>query len=186
MIELRRARLAHSLPGRVRLRLDPRELSEENCGEILGALTSLPGVEDVRITPRTGSVVIRFDPAALDVDRLGWLAREAEILALEPGAAAAADRPPSLTAQRVMRTFGEVDARLAELTEGRWDLRSVVPFAFGALALRQAIGDFGALGAAPWYVFAWYAFDSFWKLNEQRRRSDAPPSEPGPVLPEQE
>ena len=186
MIEPRPARLVHAVPGRVRIRLDPRELTEEFGRELLTALTGLPDVQDVRITPRTGSVVITYDPASLDTPRLIDLTRRTSLLAVTPAARAEAARPPSLTAQRVIQTFGEVDARLAELSNGRWDLRSVVPFLFSSLALRQALRDFGSIGAAPWYVLAWYAFDSFWKLNERQRARATEPPPTDLILPPEE
>ena len=179
MIELKRGRVVHAVPGRVRVKLDREELTDEFSGQLRAALMAMPGVEEVRITSRTGSVAIRYDPAELDVDGLMELARAANLLALDAMAEdpyASRRPPPSLTARRIQRTFHEVDVRLAEITNGRWDLRSVVPAAFGMLALRQLLRDAGAFGSAPWYVLAWYAFDSFWKLN-QDRRDDGEPSE---------
>jgi hypothetical protein len=79
--------------------------------------------------------------------------------------------PPSEVSSRVQGAFQEVDVRLHQLTSGRWNLRSVVPAAFGLLALRAILRDPSALGSAPWYVLAWYAFDSFYKLNEDQRQS---------------
>lgn len=172
---MKRGRVVHAVPGRVRIKLQEGELDQEAGEELRSALTAMPGVDEVRVNHRTASVVIQYDRGDLDVEGLRKLARAANLLALDAGGADlyGQARPPSLTAQRIKRTFGEVDARLAEITNGRWDLRSVVPMLFGAMALRQIVRDFGQLQAAPWYVLAWYAFDSFWKLNEQHRRSEA-------------
>ena len=60
----------------------------------------------------------------------------------------------------------DYETRVAEITNGRWDLRSVVPLTLGAFAVRQMLTDFAVVGTIPWYVLAWYAFDSFWKLNQ--------------------
>ena len=43
----------------------------------------------------------------------------------------------------------------------------MVPATFGVLALRQIVTNFGELAGIPWYVLAWYAFDSFWKLTSR-------------------
>jgi hypothetical protein len=132
-------------------------------------------------------VVIQFDPSLLDVDELVNLARAANLLAIE---ASSEDRyarhelPQTELARRIQRTFHEVDVRLAELTDGRWDLRTVVPVAFGALAARQLLRDFGQIGSAPWYVLAWYAFDSFLKLQQDRYRAAEQRPESPLILPE--
>jgi hypothetical protein len=188
MIELKRGRVVHDVPGRLRVKLNREELTEEFSRELRAALTAVHGVLDVRSNPRTGSVVIHYDAAELDAGGLIDLARAANLLALEALADdpyAARRVPTSLTAQRIKRTFHEVDVRLSELSSGRWDLRSVVPVAFGALAVRQIIRDFGQLGVAPWYVLAWYAFDSFWKLNQERHHAADLP-EPPLILPSEE
>ncbi len=186
MIELKRGRVVHAVPGRVRVKLNREELSDDQGDELRSALLAIPGVRDIQANARTGSVVIQYDPAELDVAGLINLARAANVLALdalEASPYAGKRMPPSLTAQRISHTVHEVDVRLAELSGGRWDLRSVVPVAFGVLAARAIIRDVGALGSAPWYVLAWYAFDSFWKLNQDRHQQAKPP-EPPLILPE--
>jgi hypothetical protein len=179
--EPRRARLVHAVPGRLRLRLERNDLTAEFIQALEVALLTTDGVREVQVTPQTGSVVVRFDPTQLDLERLMAQARPRQLLALER-----ADRPEdlkktvptSLTAARIQRAFHEVDVRLSELSQGRWDLRSVVPATFGVLALRQIVTNFGELAGIPWYVLAWYAFDSFWKLNEQARVTLQEPTQP--------
>jgi len=171
MPELRSGRVAHVVPGRVRIKLDRRELSGDAGDRLRSALLALPGIEDVRMTPQTGSLVVFHDPERIDVAGLIALGRASKLLALDAlsdDPYAGRQMPMSGTASGIHKTFHGVDVRLAEITDGKWDLRSVVPFAFGALALRAFLRDAGALGAAPWYALAWYAFDSFWKLNQGR------------------
>ncbi|HYU18665.1 MAG TPA: cation transporter [Chloroflexota bacterium] len=172
MIELRRARVAHAVPGRVRIKLDRDALTNGFGAELRSGLAAIPGVEEVQVAELTGSVLIRYDPERLDLNRLVERVRAARLLAVDdPGEDpyAAKAVPASLTAQRIQRAFHEVDVRLSELTQGRWDLRSVVPVSFGLLAVREIVRNYGQLGFAPWYVLAWYAFDSFWKLNQDRK-----------------
>ncbi|ACB54546.1 hypothetical protein cce_5200 [Crocosphaera subtropica ATCC 51142] len=45
------------------------------------------------------------------------------------------------------------------------DLSFLIPFGFGLLAWRQLILKGWQLETIPWYVLAWYAFDSFIKLQ---------------------
>lgn len=168
-MEIEYGRVAHTVPGRVRIKLGPHALTDERAPQLRGALLALPEIEEVQTTPRTGSIVIIYDPESSDVYRLIVRLREAKVLALDPPTNdlyAGQRKPMSETAQRIHRTFHGVDMQLSQITKGQWDLRSVMPFALGAFALRQLVANPGAIGAAPWYVFAWYAFDSFWKLNE--------------------
>jgi len=168
-MDLQHGKVAHTVPGRVRVKLGPHALTDDTAPRLRLALLGLPEIEEVQTTPRTGSVVIFYDASALDVYRLIARLREARLLALDPPTRdpyAGQQKPVSETAQGVRRAFHGVDMQLAQITGGRWDLRSVMPFALGALALRQLVANPGAIAAAPWYVFAWYAFDSFWKLNQ--------------------
>ncbi len=174
-MEIEHGRVAHTVPGRVRVKLDPDALTEETAPRLQVALLALPEIEAVQTTPRTGSVVIIYDPEALDVDRLIARLREAKVLALDPPSDnpyGGQRKPMSQTARGIHRTFHDVDMQLSQITKGRWDLRSVMPFAMGALALRQLVTNPAAIASAPWYVFAWYAFDSFWKLNEAQTDVD--------------
>jgi hypothetical protein len=150
-------------------------------------------VLEVTTNSRTGSLVIRYNPEQVDLDTLIDVSRTARLLAVDSsrdGQPPVKEQPLSLTAQRLHRAFHEVDVKLSELSHGRWDLRSVVPITLGALALRQIIRDFGQLTSVPWYALAWYAFVSFWKLNEQPPRprdaivSVDPPAEPTSPEPE--
>ena len=171
MATTERGRVVHAVPGRVRVRLDTRPLADDRGSALRRALLALPDIDEVQITPRTASVVIVYDPEAFDTHGLIERLRRARLLALDPPSDdpyAGRGLPLSETARGIRRTFHGANVRLSEITNGRWDLRSVFPFALGALALRQFVADSGALGAAPWYVLAWYAFDSFWKLNQEQ------------------
>lgn len=64
----------------------------------------------------------------------------------------------------------EMNAQAHWLTNGYADLRLLMPLGFGALALRQLWEKGLELDEIPWYNMAWYAFDSFNKLNRPRSR----------------
>src|SRR2546430_14976 len=92
-------RLLHALPGRLRVHL-PRWRGGEQRG-IERQLRALAGVRSVQVTPLTGNVLIRFDPAATNAQALLTALRT-----LEPGpqdvaeSAAESDRNlPSSTAR---------------------------------------------------------------------------------------
>jgi hypothetical protein len=62
-------RIIHHVPGRVRLRADPRILDavpELISEEGRAAFAAWRGIEDIRINPVAFSLVIRYDPDTLD------------------------------------------------------------------------------------------------------------------------
>ena len=174
MTELERGRVAHAVPGRVRIKIEPRALADERGVQLQRALLALPDVEEIRTTPRTGSVVVGLRSRRA---RHTWPDRPGP-----PGPAAGHRpavrgpvRPPAGPAQPRPRgasaTFSGGECPPFRDHDGRWDLRSVAAVRAGALALRSVCWRIpGAITAAPWYVFAWYAFDSFWKLNQDQDR----------------
>jgi hypothetical protein len=119
-------------------------------------------------------VVVRYDPEQVDLGMLLDTARAGGFLDLDltqPVGSGETDLPLSLTARRIKRTFHEVDVQLGQVTGGRWDLRSVFPVLLGVLAVRQVLAGGLQLGVIPWWVLAWYSFDSFYKLNQERQRA---------------
>lgn len=61
------------------------------------------------------------------------------------------------------------------LTQGWIDLPTLAAFGLGGLALRQLVTRGGQLDALPWYVLAWYGFDSFVKLHGSGQPAGASP-----------
>lgn len=169
MADLVHGHVAHAVPGRIRLKVDRFDLTDAFSDSLRSALASMPEVSDVRIQPMTGSITVYSNMRRLDPATLSKRLNDLELIAVDPftGDRYAGISPPmSETARNIKSTFHGVDVRLGEITKGRWDLRTVVPFALGAMAIRAFIAEPAALGAAPWFTLAWYAFDSFWKLNQ--------------------
>ncbi len=154
------ARVVSATPGRVRLKLTGvlRAGGEtEQLGEALRARAELV---EVRTNPHAGSVVIRYDADRSSFDDvLGWLANAG--LTILTGVI-----PSSGALDRSARSkfTGTLNRWVATATRGG-DLRLLAPIGLGALSLRQALSDVPGLRQAPWYVLAWYAFDSFEKLH---------------------
>ncbi|OKH29325.1 DUF5132 domain-containing protein [Chroogloeocystis siderophila] len=66
----------------------------------------------------------------------------------------------------IIDVFTEFNAQVKEMTNGVADLRLLLPLGLSAIALRQLLTKGLQIEEIPWYVLAWYAFDSFTKLNE--------------------
>lgn len=73
-------------------------------------------------------------------------------------------------AKTIANMFGYLNQRVEQITNGSVDLRLLLPLLFALLALRQLFAKEGStLKTSPWYVLAWYAFDSFLKLNNNTK-----------------
>ena len=72
----------------------------------------------------------------------------------------------SEVAGEMLDGVSELNERVRWLTNGYADLRLLMPMGLGFLALGQLIMKGPQLDKIPWYNLAWYAFDSFNKLNQ--------------------
>ena len=106
------------------------------------------------------------------------LAQEQETSSQSENAAVVYDQTDSALAQTVRKGMSEFDTRIREATKGTVDARSLTPIVFGGLALRQLIFKGLQLDDVPWYVLAWYSFDSFMKFHDRQ------PSVSTPATPE--
>lgn len=155
-------------PGRLRFRMSPEHRNPEVMEAIADALQSFTGqIETVRITPAIGSITVYYTG-----DRGSF---EQTMETLRHWGVVMVDRPaePSNASQQVSRAIARANQWVAWNTEGAVDLRFLVPLAFGILTLKQLFSKSPGLNAAPWYVLAWYAFDSFIKLNYEMSPSSA-------------
>ena len=74
----------------------------------------------------------------------------------------------SQVAGEMLDAVSEFNERVDWLTNGYADLRLLMPLGLGTLALGQLITQGPQLDKIPWYNLAWYAFDSFNKLNQPK------------------
>ncbi len=154
-------RVVSTLPGRLRVRHVARRRGPEQLEALREALQARPDVDAVEVNPRTASVLVFYDPGRVSFEGIrGALAEVGLNLAADAGAAES--RPGG--AARVLGAVQALDRRVVGATGGT-DLRLFVPVGLAALSARQALRDSPRLGQAPWYLLAWYAFDSFLKLN---------------------
>ena len=61
-----KARIAHSLPGRLRLTVPGLEYIQAERHELAHALAGIPGVRRARINVPTGGVLLEYDAKRLD------------------------------------------------------------------------------------------------------------------------
>jgi hypothetical protein len=82
-------------------------------------------------------------------------------------------QPQSDIAEAINRLLFTLNRQTHRLSNGAVDLRLLLPAAFAALAIRQLVDKGLELDKIPWYNLAWYAFDSFAKMNADGNQSTA-------------
>jgi hypothetical protein len=166
--DARVVQVVHASPGRLRLRVPRAALEDGTWSRAERALTGMAGVQQVRPNALASSLVVRYDDGVVGLSALlDALARAGLTVvhgSTDLGPPPAGER--SRVARSIESLFGSADGEVTRLTNGTADLRTLVPIGLGALALREILA--GRVGMAPWWTLAWWAFDSFLKLQEPR------------------
>lgn len=168
---LRRIRgtVTHAVPGRLRVRIDGATPAQRREAiEALEGLRVQPGISEVATDTDRGSALLSFDPESLDVDSALQLVREAH-LAFEdiapPVVEGIVDKSVSHVATQISQRAGHADEQVRRATHGALDLKMIVPLGLGALAIRQVMRTGFLVESMPWYMLAYYSFDTFVKLH---------------------
>jgi Heavy metal associated domain 2 len=139
--------------------------------QIKRRMEAQPGITNVEVSSRTGSVLVMSDSDDL-IDEALHEAFEL-VSAVETGEA-------SEEAVRTLVTaVSEADRRIRTLTGGYVSLRWAVPAMFASAGVRQLFAQGLTLGNIPWYVLLYYGVDSFLKLYPEH--SPSGPRGPGAV-----
>ncbi len=133
------ARLRHRLPGRTRMCLAEPLPATEQLEALAERLAGLDGVHAVDIRPGTGSIVILHDREGDPAAR----ASESLLVELLPDT----PREPFDPSKEILERFGQLDAYLSRITEGRLDARGLAFSGLVAAGLIQ-IARGNALGPA--------------------------------------
>lgn len=150
------------MAGRVRLRIPEKRDDAAYFAELEAALRGLDGVDNVVVNPTTSSVLLHLDAARLGAQAEPVL-RAGEALGLFE----IAEEPPRGTPiAHLYERLLEADRRLAERTEGRWDLATLGFYALlGGSAVQLVRGRFMPAGA----TLAIQALGLVLKQAERRR-----------------
>ncbi|MEA5572683.1 HMA2 domain-containing protein [Calothrix sp. UHCC 0171] len=156
-------------PGRIRLKVSHKQRQPEIMAEIVSALKAFfPQIQEVKTNPQIGSITLYYEgeihsfaDILTELNDFGIIVNDTS--SISPG--------KSQAAAAVTSAMGYLNQRVKQTTNDYVDLRVLFSSFLALLALRQWLVKGPSLKAAPWYVLAWYAFDSFMKLNNS---SDAP------------
>ncbi len=161
------ARIASSVPGRLRLRLPTTSAGRTALAAATAELGAHGELLVAESRPRSASLVVSYDPGrTVDV----WV-RLRELGLRIPDAPVGASVEARDPGSRVMTAAKALDAVVPRFTSGH-DLRTLIPLTYGLLAARQLVRGEQRLQNAPWYVLAWYASESFQKAQRSRGDTD--------------
>lgn len=165
-----RLHLVSHFPGRLRVRAETFRVLPEVASDVSQRLREEPGVADVEAATRTGSLVIKYDPAVVQLTRIvQLLVRLGGLHGLEVDVRTEdIDRMPR-PGTHVRDLMGLWDRAMRHATEGRLDLRTSVPGALAAAGL--GILFFGKRRTPEWYDLLFWSFVTFVNLNPPKAQS---------------
>ena len=172
--------IAHQVPERTRLRLAPAPVDAVLAEQLANVLVTVPGMKEVQINRRTGSVLCRHQDG-IDAGKILALLQETSRAAiLQPGEKPPAPAPvvgSSAVGRALANAFRSMNTQLLTVTRGSLDLGTVAAFGFmGAGALEVATT--GKLPVPPWFNLAWWSFRTFMTFETgPRADSPAPPTQ---------
>jgi hypothetical protein len=160
-------RIVHASPGRIRAKVPREAFDGAALREAEAALLAVPGVQAVRRNAAASSVLVSYDPSVATVPDL-FAALAATRVSLVVPEDEAAENPGrggnrSTVARWLALPFQTADRSVREATDHTIDVRTLLPVGLAALAAREVLS--GRAHMAPWYTLAWWAFDSYLKLQ---------------------
>lgn len=161
---MKRTHITSTTPTRTRIKLSQKRRNPDEMARIVHALKEHPQVVDIRPNVHTGSIVIYH---AEDEETLNDIQAILQDLGIILGDII--DVPivegKSKVAADLTNAISDLNQRVGQASGGVVDLRFLLPLGLGTLAIHQLLRNGWQLETVPWYVLAWYSFDSFIKLH---------------------
>jgi hypothetical protein len=153
-------RIISDTPGRLRLRIAPSHRQPGEMQRIVKMLDAQPNISQVKTNVHNGSIVIHHDRNDESWQNVVATLKDIGIIFAE-----IATESHTETAATVANAVYDLNSRVDKATNGSVDLRIIFPLSLAMLSIRQLLKQGLRLEIIPWYVLAWYAFDSFIKLH---------------------
>jgi len=169
-----KARVAHHVPGRVRLRFERGTDVREVARRIEASVAELPGIRGIEVRSAARSVVVHYRPAEVEPERLltEGLAGAAIELA-EEGARAPTGAPGgTLVGRGIVGALSAANAGLAKATRGTLNLADVFPLTLLGLGLRDVARR--GVQPVPWYNLLYWGYAIFAELHRQQESPPVP------------
>jgi hypothetical protein len=161
-----KANLVSQTLGRIRIRLAPSHRQNQTITYLVSALQQKLAIYRIRANVYSGSITIFYGQEHLDFEDICHFLEDLGVVIHEfVGEAKPIDTRYSKAAFTITKIASNLNQDVNRSTSRRVDLRFLFSFSLGLLALRQLLVKGLQLEVIPWYVLAWYAFDSFIKLH---------------------
>jgi Heavy metal associated domain 2 len=155
--------LVHHHPGRLRVRADAFRHKLELVEDIREAVLALPGVMTCTHTPRTGSLLIEYEPGVTEPDEVVFeIARTGNLERPTEETVRARRMAPATIAVRAARGLNEATM---ELTGSRVDLRVIVPTALAALGAYSFVYNTKEARLPRWDNLLYWSYNIFVSLH---------------------
>ncbi|BBD65784.1 hypothetical protein NIES4072_05370 [Nostoc commune NIES-4072] len=148
-----------STPGRLRLRVAHSHRQPEKMQRIANALSANSHITQVKTNVHHGSIVINHDGKDGSLENVLATLKDLGIIFAD------VSEGNTEAAAGVSSAIVDLNQRVKQVTHGAFDLRILFPLGLASLSVRQLFKKGLQLEMIPWYVLAWYAFDSFIKLH---------------------
>ncbi|MBH8554433.1 hypothetical protein I8751_19090 [Nostocaceae cyanobacterium CENA357] len=152
-------KIVSDTPGRLRLRITRCHRQPQEMQRIVNSLKAQPNISQVRTNISHGSIVINHDGKDESLKNVVATLIDLGIIFTD------ITEEESEAAKGITNAIINLNKRVERVTNGEIDLRVLFPLGLSMLAIRQLLVKGLQFEAIPWYVLAWYAFDSFMKLN---------------------
>ncbi len=165
-------KIAHQHPGRLRVRADAFIGDGAIAERTRTGIARLGAVYSIRHDPRTGSLLVEYDPHHVDASTLVGRIAELSDLELAPNEAPPPRREPGAG---VHALFRKLDAFAQELTNGRLDLGVLVPGGLAALSAYSFLrGDHKRI--PRWDSLVYWGYSIFVQAHPKRSVPVSDPS----------
>jgi len=161
-------RITHSLPGRLRVRIHHPKPQREMMNCIQKKLLDQAGIISITPNTTTGSILIQYDSSIHSHENVKAILGDIGIILYE----VLGDK--SETAIKISDTIKDLDRRILQFTDGKINLRLIVPFTMSALGVRQIVKKGWGISEIPGYVLLWYALDAFIKFHQIPSKIEKP------------
>ena len=158
-----RLEIVSHYPGRLRVRAEAFRALPEVADEVVEHLCAREGIRGARAVRTTGSLVIEYDPRAIQLPELVQEVLRTSGIGAIAGDLAERDRSPALDGDGVRRALGALRERVLGGSDRQVDLKVAVPGALASTGLLMFLG--GRRRIPEWYDLLFWSFVSFVNLN---------------------
>jgi hypothetical protein len=141
------------------LRVASHNRQSGDMERITEALQAHSNTTQVRSNIQNGSIVIQHDTQKTSLEDILATLRDVGIIFGD------ITFGKSEAAAGVSNAVVDLNKRVKKATNNSVDLRFLFPLGLGILSIRKLLAQGLQFEIIPWYVLAWYAFDSFIKLH---------------------